>query len=240
MGGKFIMVKFLVALFVMLVCLVFDDDAAFAQEIGSQAHVDTRALNLRLAPSVSSSVLRALPFGTPVNILDRSGDWAKVFVQSVDGKVAEGWVAAQFLGQDAERDTTEKRQEYNRHATRTNHSYRPHRQLAPLRVSKLDFDCRPALFGNNGIRKCVASARVQLLEQEFDPDRSDHVFIGCRGEISYRTDTGRGSQRLLALERHSIAHDDRLGQSVRVNFPVSSEQEKIISARLVSFSCRRN
>lgn len=96
------------------------------------------------------------------------------------------------------------------------------------------------MFGNSGIKKCVASVRVQLSQQEFDPDRSDHVSIACRGVVSYRTDEGRGSQRLIAFERHSIARNDRLGQSVRVSFPVRLERATIVSARLVTFSCERD
>ncbi|WP_458791237.1 SH3 domain-containing protein [Yoonia sp. MH D7] len=226
------------ALFALLALLTFGGGAASAQEIGSYSHVQAGALNLRTAPDTGSSVLRALPYGTSVSILDRRGDWAKVFVQGAEGNAAEGWVAARFLGQDVRTGS-----ERSRPIFRGDEAIRPrqpHRPTAPLRVSNLDFDCRPPLFGNSGIRNCVASVRVQLSQQEFDPDRNDHVFIVCRGTVSYRTDQGRGSQRLIAFERNSIAHNDRLGQSVHVNFPVRSERDKIVSARLVSFSCERD
>ncbi len=241
MTGKFITGRAFFALLALLTCLSFGAGVASAQEVGSYAHVQADALNLRTAPDTRSSVLRALPYGTSVSILDRRDGWARVFVQGADGHAADGWVAARFLGQGARTGTERKRPIFRgHHRTRPEHQNQTHRPGAPLRVSKLDFDCRPALFGNSGIRKCVASVRVRLSQQEFDPNRSDHVFIACRGAISYRTDKGHGSQRLLAFERHSIAHNDRLGQSVHVNFPVQSERDKIVSAHLVSFSCVRD
>jgi len=241
MTGKFTTARALFALIAILTRLTFGGGVASAQEVGSYAHVQAGALNLRTAPDTGSSVLRALPYGTSVSILDRRGGWAKVFVQGAEGNAGEGWVAARFLGQDT-RAGTERRRPIFRggHGTRPGEPHQPHRPVAPLRVSKLDFDCRPALFGNSGIRKCVASVRVELSQQEFDANRSDHVFIACRGAISYRTDEGRGSQRLLAFVRHSIARNDRLGQSVRVSFPVRSERDKIVSAHLVAFSCERD
>lgn len=216
--------------------LTFSSVAASAQEVGSYASVDARALNLRTAPDAGSSVIRALPFGTSVSILDHEGGWAKIFVQGAGGTAAEGWVATRFLRQSAGIAAERRRPTYDRQGQ----SRPADRGLAPLRVSKLDFDCRPALFGNSGIRKCLASVRVQLSPQEFDPNRSDHVFIACHGTISYRTNTEHGPQRLAALERHSISRNDRLGQSVRVNFPIQSENEKIVSAHLVSFACGRD
>lgn len=234
------MTRALFALLAILTCLTFGGGAASAQEVGGYAHVQAGALNLRTAPDAGSSVLRALPYGTSVSILDRRGGWAKVFVQGAEGNATEGWVATRFLGQGARVGTERRRPIFqDSHGTRPG-QHQLHRPVAPLRVSNLDFDCRPPLFGNSGIRNCVASVRVQLSQQEFDANRSDHVFIACRGSISYRTDRGRGSQRLIALERHSIARNDRLGQSVRVSFPVRSERDKIVSARLVSFSCERD
>lgn len=238
--GKLTAARTILGLLAILACLTFNGHEASAQEVGSYAHVDAGALNLRTAPGTGASVIRALPFGTTVSVLDRRGSWVKVFVQGAGGEAAEGWVATRYLGQGTRPAARHNRPAYRGHDTRRRHSRHTHRRVAPLRVSQLDFDCRPALFGNSGIRKCVASVRVQLPRQEFDPGRGDRVYIACRGMISYRTDRGRRTKRLRAFERASISRDDRLGQSVRVNFPVRSERDKIISARLASFSCGRD
>ncbi|WP_289042650.1 SH3 domain-containing protein [uncultured Aliiroseovarius sp.] len=216
------------------VCLSFGVTAASAQEVGTYAYVDAQALNMRAGPGTGAAILRTLPAGTSVSILVREGSWAKVFVQGATGQDAEGWVSTRFLSSDA--GTANDRRGYDE-PTRP---YPSHPPAAGLRVSKLDFDCRPALFGDNGIRKCVASARVQLLRQEYDPDRNDLVFVACRGVISYRTTVDRFSHHMAVVERASISRDDRLGQSVRVDFPVRSVGDKVVSARLVAFSCGRD
>ncbi|AML51710.1 SH3 domain-containing protein [Falsihalocynthiibacter arcticus] len=153
MTGKLTTASALLALFAIQACLTFGGGAASAQEVGSYAHVQTGALNLRAAPDSRSSVLRALPYGASVSILDRHEGWARVFVQGAEGSAMEGWVAARFLGQGA-RAGTERRRPIFRggHGIRPGHQNQTHKSVAPLRVSKLDFDCRPALFGNSGIK----------------------------------------------------------------------------------------
>ncbi len=196
--------------------------AALAQQIGSYAAVDVRALNLRAAPDPRARVIRTLPRGTVVSILDRRGGWARIFVQ--DGGDVEGWLAARFLRRSAHGGGAG--QGHGHH----------HARPAPLRVSKLDFDCRAPLFGDSGIRKCVASARVQLAHGAYDPARAGSVPIVCRGQISYRTRDG-ASARMFAYDRGSIAYDDRLGQSMRINFDVRAIKAKIDSAHLTAFYC---
>ncbi|MBB3918397.1 TIGR02594 family protein [Rhizobium fabae] len=55
----------------------------------------TGGLNLRRGPGESFAVERALPLGTPVTILERNGDWAKVDLDG-DGTV-DGYMHASFL-----------------------------------------------------------------------------------------------------------------------------------------------
>ncbi|MDF2097467.1 SH3 domain-containing protein [Aquibaculum arenosum] len=223
----------LVALFAFQVCLLFHPVAASAQDVGTYAHVEALALNLRTAPDAGSQVLLALPRGTTVSILDRRNGWARVFVQGVGSGGAQGWVAARFLGSGGA--VTGQR----RHRAHDGYEGGA-RRYGPLRVDMLDFDCRPPLFGNSGIRKCIASVRVRLPLDEFAPGRSDHVPVACRGAISYRTATEPYSKRLIEDERTSIAHNDQLGQSVRIHFPVRSERAKIESADLEAFTCWRD
>lgn len=213
--------------------------AASAQEIGTYAFVDARALNLRAGPDTGSSVIRTLPRRTVVSILDRKGAWARVFVQGSGGAAAEGWLSTHFLGRSADTIAGLRSRGYNGHIRRPAPSYPPHGRVGPLRVSKLDFDCRRPVFGNSGIRKCAASVRVQLSPEEFDPNRSDRVLIACRATISYRTENNHNAQRIVAVERRSIARNDRLGQSVRIDFDVRSNRNKIVSAELRALSCAR-
>lgn len=211
--------------------------AASAQDVGTYAFVDTRALNLRESPDTGSSVIRTLPRRTVVSILDRKGAWARVFVQDSGGDVAEGWLSTHFLGGPAD---TIARLRSGGHIRRPGPSYPPHGRVGPLRISKIDFDCRRPLFGNSGIQKCAASVRVQLSPEEFDPNRSDSVLIACRSAISYRTENNHNTQRIVAFERRSIARNDRLGRTVRVGFDIHSKRTKIVSAQLQAFSCARD
>lgn len=237
--------KSLQLLIVVCLSMCFNISAVSAQAVGTYAFVEAQALNLRERPDTRSSVIRTLPQRTVVSILERNGAWARVFVQ--DGQPAEGWLSARYLGNSAQNHGEFRSPGHNAHrrrpaqrSRRAHPSYPTLSPVAPLRVSQLDFDCRPALFGNSGIRKCMASARVQLSSQERDPNRSDHVYIACRGVVSYRTDVDHSSQRLVGYDRLSISRDDRLGQSARVNFDVRSNRNKIISAHLQSFSCARD
>lgn len=214
--------------------------AVSAQDIGTYAVVDAQMLNLRAAPDTRSSVIRTLPRRTVVSILDRKGGWVRVYVQAASGGPAEGWLSARFLGRDADTITGGRAPRYNAPVRRPKTSYAPYGRAGPLRVSKLDFDCRPPLFGNSGIRNCVASVRVQLSVQDYDPNRADSVSVACRGVITYRTDIDRHPRRIVAVERGSIARNDRLGQSVRVDFDVRSNWNKVISASLKTFSCARD
>lgn len=237
--------KFLQLLIAVCLSMCFSVSAVAAQAVGTYAFVEAQALNLRERPDTRSSVIRTLPQKTVVSILERNGAWARVFVQG--GQPAEGWLSARYLGNSAQNrgefrspgHSAQRRRPAHK-SRRTQPSYPYQGPVAPLRVSQLDFDCRPALFGNSGIRKCMASARVQLSPQERDPNRSDHVYIACRGVVSYRTDVDNSPQRLVGYERLSISRDDRLGQSARVNFDVRSNKNKIISAHLQSFSCARD
>ncbi len=72
---------------------------------------------------------------------------------------------------------------------------------------------------------CAPRLRVQLSEQDYDPDRSDSVRASCRSVITYHTDIDRTTRRMVAIERDSIARNDRLGQSVRVDFDVHSRPQ---------------
>lgn len=214
-------------------CLPFGAAATFAQEIGTYAFVDTPALNLRQAPNTGSSVIRTLPRRTVVSILDRKGVWARVFVQG-SGGTAEGWLSTHFLGRSVDA---------NGHigGPAPSHPSPPsHGRAGPLRISKLDFDCRRPVFGNSGIGKCAASVRVQLSPEEYDPNRTDSVPIVCRGSISYQTENNSHTERIVAVERRSISRNDRLGRTVRVDFDVRSNRSKIMSAYLRSFSCARD
>lgn len=236
MTRTLITARHLAVALILQACVAIAGTAASAQEIGTYARTEARSLNLRAGPGTGAAVRGTLPFGTSVSILDRNGTWAKVYVQGATGPASEGWVSTRFLSH----------RRGGRGAHGGDHVYGPaHQPAAPLRISKLDFDCRSALFGDSGIRKCVASVRVQLPRQDYDPARSDHVPIVCRGAISYRTGshrTGadRRARRLSAVERKSIARNDRLGQSVRIDFPVRSIREKIVSARLAVFACERD
>lgn len=237
--------KTLQLLIAVCLSMCFTVSAVSAQAVGTYAFVEAQALNLRERPDTRSSVIRTLPQKTVVSILERNGAWARVFVQG--GQPAEGWLSARYLGNIAQSHGEFRSHRHNAHryppahrSRRAHPSYPSQGPVAPLRVSQLDFDCRPALFGNSGIRNCMASARVQLSSQERDPNRSDHVYIACRGVVSYRTDVDNSSQRMVGYDRLSISRDDRLGQSARVNFDVRSNKNKIISAHLQSFSCARD
>lgn len=223
----------IVALLTLQLYLLFHPVVALAQNVGTYAHVEAHALNLRAAPDTGSRVLLALPRGTTVSILDRRNGWAHVFVQEVVAGNAQGWVAARFLVSGG---AVAGQRRHRGHGGYEGGS----RRHGPLRVDMLDFDCRPPLFGNSGIRKCVASVRVRLPLSEVAQERSDHVPVACRGAISYRTATEPYSKRLVQDEPTSIAHNDRLGQSVRIHFPVRSERAKIVSADLEAFTCWRD
>lgn len=224
---------------VLAACLGFGA-AAFAQDIGTYAFVDARALSLREAPDTAAPIISILPRRTLVSILDRKGAWARVFVQGSNGNTDEGWLSTHFLGRPADTITQLRSGRYDRHSRRPQPSYPLHGRAGPLRISKLDFDCRRPLLGNSGIRKCTASVRVQLSPEEFDPNRRDSVSIACRGAISYHTDINRHARRIVAVERRSISYNDRLGRTVRVDFDVRSNRNKIVSARLREFSCARD
>ncbi len=226
-------------LLAVCVWLTFDVVTASAQNVGTYAVVDARVLNLRAAPSTGSPVIGKLRRGTIVSILDRKGVWARVFVQGADGKFAEGWLSTRFLGRSANTIDDLRAPAYDAPRRRSGRRSLHRGTTAPLRVSKLDFDCRPALFGNSGIRKCAASVRVQLSAGEYDPGRTDSVLVACRGVISYRTENDRFAQRMFATERRSIARNDRLGQTVMVNFDVRAIRDKIVSAQLRSYTCMR-
>lgn len=228
-----------VAALAVCACLGFGVTAS-AQDIGTYAFVDARALNLRAAPDTEASVIRTLPRRTVVSILERKGAWARVFVQGGNGGAAEGWLSTHFLGRPADTIAGLRSRGYNGRDRRSERSYPSYNRAGPLRVSKLDFDCRRPLFGNSGIRKCGASVRVQLSSEEYDPNRSDSILIACRGAISYRTENNLHAQRIVAVERTSIARNDRLGRTVRVDFDVRSNRSKIVSAQLRAFSCARD
>lgn len=220
--------------------LAFGGVMAAAQDVGTNAYVNVPALDLREAPETGSFAIRTLPRSTIVSILERKGTWARVFVQGDTAGPLEGWLATRFLGWDAA--TVAKLTSRGAHGRghRSMRFRRPHDPIEPLRVSKIDFDCGAPIFGNSGIRKCGASARVQLLPQEYDPDRSDIVPIACRGAITYQTENNQNAQRIVAIERISISHDDRLGRSARIDFDVRSIRDKIVSAQLLSFFCVRD
>ncbi|TCT41851.1 SH3 domain-containing protein [Martelella mediterranea] len=235
-SGRSSIARGFVAALAVYACLGFGITAS-AQDIGTYAFVDARALNLRASPNTEASVIRTLPRRTVVSILERKGDWARVFVQDSNGGAAEGWLSTQFLGRPADTSAGLRSRLDERSAAGHYPSYN---RAGPLRISKLDFDCRRPLFGNSGIRKCGVSVRVQLSPEEYDPNRSDSVLIACRGAISYRTENDRHAQRIVAVERQSIARNDRLGRTVRVNFDVHSNRNKIVSAQLRAFSCARD
>jgi uncharacterized protein YgiM (DUF1202 family) len=54
------------------------------------------ALNLRSGPSVTARLIASLPFGTPVEVIETSGNWAHVAVGD-----AEGWLSTKFLDANA-------------------------------------------------------------------------------------------------------------------------------------------
>lgn len=54
------------------------------------------ALNLRSGPSVTARLIASLPFGTPVEVIETSGNWAHVAVGD-----AEGWLSTKFLDVNA-------------------------------------------------------------------------------------------------------------------------------------------
>lgn len=212
---------------------------ANAQEVGRYAFVDTQALNLRTGPDTGSSIICTIPRRTVVSILERKGVWARVFVQNA-GKPAEGWLSTHFLGRNAESVAGRRHLGSGGHIRKPAPSHPSRPRAGPLRISKLDFDCGRPLFGNSGIRNCVASVRVQLSREEYDPDRMDRILIVCRGAISYQTENSLHAKRIVAVERRSISRDDRLGRTVRVDFDVRSSTSKIISAQLRAFSCARD
>lgn len=238
-------------------------ESASAQEIGSYATVQSRALNLRAGPSTSYRVLRALSRNTVVSVIERKGSWARVYVQNTGGENVEGWVSASYLGRshnsyDNSYDYTLPRYDrryqkpHNRghrvqrpsHSPHTNYprqnSYPRRQQIAPLNVSQLRPDCSAPIFGNSGIRSCSASARVQLAARDKDPNRSDHVYIVCHGTLAYRTHHDSHTRYMSATQRGSIARNDHIGQSITVEFNVRPIREKIISGYIESFSCSQD
>lgn len=54
------------------------------------------ALNLRNGPSVNAGLIASLPLGTPVEVIETSGNWAHVAAGD-----AEGWLSTRFLSADA-------------------------------------------------------------------------------------------------------------------------------------------
>lgn len=239
-GRQSIVLHGFVMVLVICASLAFGGHMASAQEVGTYAFVDVQALNLRAATGTESSVIRTLPRRTVVSILERKGGWARVFVQGTNGKPAEGWLSTRFLGSNAKTIAGLRSGRSGRRIRNPAPSGQFNRRARPLRVSQLDFDCRRPLFGNSGIGKCSASVRVQLSPEEYDPNRTDRVFVACRGEISYQTENNSYTERMVAVERRSISFDDRLGRSVRINFDVRSNKNKIVSAYLQSFSCARD
>lgn len=57
--------------------------------------IASSGLRLRGGPGLEFGVLTTLPFGTPVTVLSRSGDWAKI--DSTGDGGADGFVHAEFL-----------------------------------------------------------------------------------------------------------------------------------------------
>ena len=54
------------------------------------------ALNLRSGPSAKAGLIASLPHGTPVEVIETSGNWARVAAGD-----AEGWLSTRFLSADA-------------------------------------------------------------------------------------------------------------------------------------------
>jgi hypothetical protein len=50
------------------------------------------ALNLRDGPSKGARLLASLPYGTPVEVVETSGNWARI-----EAGGAEGWLSVRFL-----------------------------------------------------------------------------------------------------------------------------------------------
>jgi hypothetical protein len=220
--------------------LAFGDVSASAQDVGTDAYVNMSGLNLREAPDTGASTIRVLPSRTVVSILERRGAWARVFVRNTGAGPVEGWLTTRFLGWDAKTMAELTVRENHGRGYGTRHLPQSYDPIEPLRVSKIDFDCKAPIFGNSGIKKCGASARVQLMPEEYDPDRSDIVPIACRGAITYQTENNQHTQRIVAVQSISIARNDRLGQSAKLDFDVRSIRDKINSAQLLRFSCVRD
>ncbi|HQZ13375.1 MAG TPA: SH3 domain-containing protein [Devosia sp.] len=53
------------------------------------------SLNLRSGPSTRAGLIASLPFGTPVEVMETSGNWARVAAGD-----AEGWLSTKFLSAD--------------------------------------------------------------------------------------------------------------------------------------------
>ena len=51
-----------------------------------------KGLNVRTGPTVRADLISSLPYGTPVNVLETSGSWARVQAGDVTG-----WLSANFL-----------------------------------------------------------------------------------------------------------------------------------------------
>ena len=70
--------------------------------VSSTAEVTATSLNLRSGPSTQEAVLRSLPNGTRVTILETSGGWARVRLEDE----TEGWASAKFLAPVVIEDVT--------------------------------------------------------------------------------------------------------------------------------------
>jgi hypothetical protein len=76
-------------------------DLVLPAATGSTAMADPHSINarsglrLRATPNENGAVIKSLPFGTVVNVLDRQGDWALVDLQG-DGR-ADGFMFFSFL-----------------------------------------------------------------------------------------------------------------------------------------------
>lgn len=54
--------------------------------------ITASALNLRAGPSQGARLIASLPYGTPVEVVETSGNWARIEAGAV-----EGWLSTRFL-----------------------------------------------------------------------------------------------------------------------------------------------
>ncbi|MBW1739940.1 MAG: TIGR04211 family SH3 domain-containing protein [Deltaproteobacteria bacterium] len=58
---------------------------------------DTFRISLRRGPSIENKILKFLPSGLPVKVLESQGGWSRVHVLENEQGILEGWVLSRYL-----------------------------------------------------------------------------------------------------------------------------------------------